>query len=464
MRRPAAGTGHRRGPRRRPPRLRPQRDAATRLDALDTADLTTDLRAVFAASYGALPPQAAHLFRLLGTAPGPDISLPAAAALAGLATAQARPLLRLLDAAHLVREHQPGRYRMHDLLRLYAAERCRDVDGEPALAAAVQRLLDFCLRTAYTGDRLLDPQRPADPGPQPAPGPAHPLTDAAAALAWFDAEHSCLLAVQRRAEEHGWHLRVWQLAWATSSYHWQRGHLQAGFHTWQAGLAAAERLDDPAALAIAHRLLARSLTPLGRHPDAVTHLEQALALFEQGGAATDQAHTHQTLAWVWGQHGDDRRALAHATRALSLHRELGNTTWEADALNLAGWYSAKLGDHGQARTLSLQALVLYRRHGNRNGEAATLDSLGYVAFLSAAHPTALRHYRQALALFRELGNAAYAADTLAHLGETHEALGEHAAAEDAWRQALDLYRQQQRTREARCVEQQLAALRTPAIR
>ncbi|MEV0460150.1 ATP-binding protein, partial [Catellatospora methionotrophica] len=440
------------------------RDAATRLDALDTADLTTDLRAVFATSYEALPPPAARLFRLLGTVPGPDIGLPAAAALAEDEPGRIRLQLRLLDAAHLLQEHQPGRYRMHDLLRLYAAERCRDEDGAPARSTALGRLVDFYLRTGYAADRLLDPLRPEEPGQQPPPGPSHPLPDANAALAWFDAEHSCLLNAQRRAAEHGWHPRVWQLAWAMSSYHWQRGHLQAGFQTWQAGLAAANQLGAPGPLAIAHRLLARSCTLLGRHAEAVTHLDQALTLFEAADAPTDQAHTHQTLAWVWGQQGDDARALAHATRALTLHRELGNTAWEADALNLAGWYSARLGDHGQAHALSLRALALYRRHGNRNGEAATLDSLGYVAHLSAAHPTALRYYRLALALFRELGNHAYTADTLTHLGETHRALGEHAAAEDAWRQAVDLYRTQQRTRDMRRVEELLATLRSPAIR
>lgn len=439
-------------------------DVATRLDALDAADLTTNLRAVLAASYRSLPPEAAKLFRLLGLAPGPDIALPAAAALGDLNPTQARPLLRSLENAHLIQEHQPGRYRMHDLLRLYAGElACRD-DSEQTRHAALQRLVHFYLRTAYAGDRLLDPNRPQAHTDQPLPdGAMHPLRDAAAALAWFDAEHTCLLSAQRCAAQHGWHRQVWQLAWALSTFHWQRGHLHADLSVWQAGHTSAAQLGEPVLQALAHRLLGRSCARLGRHADALDHLDKALALFTHAGAVTDQAHTHQTLAWVWGQQGDDDRALAHATKALTLHRALGHTTWEADALNLAGWYNAKLGKHAQASALSEQALMLYRQHDNRNGEAATLDSLGYIAHISGVHATALRYFQEALVLFGELGNQAYAADTLAQLGEAHRALGHRAEAEAAWRQALDLYRAQQRTHDARRVEDLLSSLHASVI-
>lgn len=62
------------------------------------------------------------MFRLLGLHPGPDIAVPAAASLAGTSLAQARGDLRELARAHLIIERVPGRYAMHDLLRVYAAE------------------------------------------------------------------------------------------------------------------------------------------------------------------------------------------------------------------------------------------------------------------------------------------------------------------------------------------------------
>ncbi|MFD0495965.1 AfsR/SARP family transcriptional regulator [Streptomyces rhizosphaericus] len=96
---------------------------AAQLDVFDTGDVSGDLRGVFAASYRALAPETAQVFALLGLAPGPDISLRAAAALIGQPVPRTRALLRSIEAAHLVRQGPPDRYHMHDLVRLYAMER-----------------------------------------------------------------------------------------------------------------------------------------------------------------------------------------------------------------------------------------------------------------------------------------------------------------------------------------------------
>jgi DNA-binding SARP family transcriptional activator len=95
-----------------------------RLDALTAGeDPGTAVRSVLSWSYRGLPPAAARLFRLLGLHPGPDISVPAAAALAGTSTTDAARLLETLADIHLLEETAPGRYHLHDLLRAYAAER-----------------------------------------------------------------------------------------------------------------------------------------------------------------------------------------------------------------------------------------------------------------------------------------------------------------------------------------------------
>ena len=98
------------------------RDESTRLDALDTGELATNLRAALSCSYGALSDEAARAFRLLALAPGPDIGVFALASLIDQPLGRVRALLRQLVNAHLVHEHVPGRYRMHDLVRLYATE------------------------------------------------------------------------------------------------------------------------------------------------------------------------------------------------------------------------------------------------------------------------------------------------------------------------------------------------------
>jgi DNA-binding SARP family transcriptional activator len=65
-----------------------------RLDLLQAAgDPLTSVRAVFSWSYQQLGAGPARMFRLLGIHPGPDISVPAAASLAGVAEADARHVL-----------------------------------------------------------------------------------------------------------------------------------------------------------------------------------------------------------------------------------------------------------------------------------------------------------------------------------------------------------------------------------
>ncbi len=436
------------------------REAAGRLDALDAGDITADLRAVFATSFHALDGPAAEVFGLLGLVPGPDIGTPAAAALTALPVPRVRALLRTLEAAHLVQQHAPDRFRMHDLVRLYAAERGQLDHGAEARTAALQRLIDFYLHTAHTGERLLSPHRPPIDPDGPAPGSASsPLTDTAAALTWFEAEHPCLLAAQTLAAEQGWHRQTWQLAWSLDTFHSRRGHLRDHLATWRTALTAAEQLGDPACQALAHRGLGRARSLTSEYAVALDHLHKALTLFEQTGDITGQAHTQRALAWTWGQQRDHQQALTHAERSLRLHRTLGNPAWEANALNAVGWHNAQLGHYEQARPSCEQALALIRQvgHPDRDGEADTLDSLGYIAHHTAQYVQALDYYRQALALFHDMGNTYEEANTQVRLADTHHALGRHDEARHAWHQALHLYRAQRRTAEAQHIQDRLGA-------
>ncbi|MDX3645829.1 hypothetical protein P1P70_41910, partial [Streptomyces sp. MB09-02B] len=98
------------------------RQAPRVLDAFVAPGGTPDLRAVLTRSYRRLPAEHARLFRLLSPHPGPDLDAETAAALAGLPVRRARQVLDGLADAHLVREHTPGRYTQHELLRALAAE------------------------------------------------------------------------------------------------------------------------------------------------------------------------------------------------------------------------------------------------------------------------------------------------------------------------------------------------------
>ncbi|KAA6223629.1 tetratricopeptide repeat protein [Streptomyces albofaciens JCM 4342] len=433
------------------------RDHTTRLDELDAGEIPLNLRAAFSSSYHALSPEAAVLLGLLGLAPGPDISLPAAASLAGLPKARVRALLRELETAHLVSQPAPGRYRLHDLIRLYACDQAHRHQAEGRRDGALRRLVEFYLHTAYAADQLLDPHRESVVLDPPAEGClSHPLPDEAGALAWLDAEHPCVMAAQRLAVERQWHTLVWQLAPTLHTYHWRRGRLPDQVAVARAGLTAALCLGDPAIEAPAHRLLAESCALAGRHTEALEHLNEALTLAESSHDLPSQAHTHRVLGWAWGQQGRIGPALDHATRSLGLFQTIGDEEWEARGLNQSAWYSAQLGHYEQAAAYGDKALLLHRRHGNGNGEALSLSVHAYLGLRTGRYTDVLENGRRALTLFREIGNTFHEALLLEGIGQAHAALGQAAEAGEAWRQALELYRTQHRTEEAERLQRRLA--------
>jgi tetratricopeptide (TPR) repeat protein len=416
-------------------------EAGSRLDALSAGGPTIDVRAVFSSSYTALSPAAARQFRLFGLDPGPDISGPAAASLAGRPSSETRRLLAELTRANLLTEHAPGRYTFHDLLRAYAADLSHTHDTDAQRRAALRRLLDHYLHTAHAADRIMNPARdPITLGlvrPSAGANPEH-LDGHRDALAWLAAERSTLLATLHRAAETGLDTRAWQLAWAIDTFLYRQGHWHDLTAAWQAALDAADRLGDPPAQAYAHRVLAAAHIRLGRYPDAHTHLLNALDLFAQAGDRVGQAHTHSHLAGVWERQGRSDQALGQAQQALDLYRAAGYRRGQADALNAVGWCHAMLGDHTQALAHCQQALSLLQQLGDRYGQAGTWDSLGYAHHHLNHHTEAADCYRHALDLFRDVGDRYYEADTLIHLGDTHHAAGQPAAARTAWRQGLAL--------------------------
>ncbi|ONI89655.1 hypothetical protein ALI144C_04455 [Actinosynnema sp. ALI-1.44] len=427
------------------------------LGALEDEDPGASLPAALSWSYRALSADQQMMFGLLAVAPGADITLPAAASLIG--HPEARKLVLELEKASLLNRVGRGRYAMHDLIRRYATDIADHQVPKEAREQALRRVVDFYLHTAHAADLLLDPHRPPVELDPRAPGCLpEPLSGHAAALAWFDAEHSALLAAQHAATTHRWHRAVWHLAWTMGTYHDRRGRGHDRLAVWQSGLAAADRLADPAAQIRAHRVLGYACAEVGRHNESIEHLRQSLALAEGHRDHTNQAHTHRLLARAWGQRGDNRQAREHAAHALDLYRTLDNPVWEAEALNEMGWHAARLGEYEQARDHCRDALSLHRRHDNPDGESYAQDSLGYIAHHTGRYREAVEHYQLALTLLRQLGYTYEVANTLDGLGDSHLALGEHDQARVTWREAQELYRAQQRHDEADRLQRKLGAL------
>ncbi|WP_337822442.1 AfsR/SARP family transcriptional regulator [Amycolatopsis sp. A1MSW2902] len=427
----------------------------TDVSALDDGDAS--VAAVLSWSLRALPPQHAEVFELLGLAPGPDISVRAAANLTGLSPNATAAILLALERVSLVEQDAPGRYRMHDLVRLFA--RTHTSLSAEARTAALVRVIGYYTGTALAGNRVLHPHGVLPPGidtghDHPYP---HPPASTGEALDWFDADHDCLLDAQRVASAHGWHEPAWQIALALTAYHYRRGFLHEDLAVWPIAVQAADALGTSETRVLAHRRYGLACARGARHDDALAHLAEALDLADRGEDQRVRAIIEHDLAQTWELHGDQRAALEHAQRSLELFRPLGNPVWEAQAQNGVGWYLTLLGQHEQARPHCERALQLYRT-ANHPAVADVLDSLAHIAHHTGRHIDAIEHYREALALYRESGNTYLEADTLEHLGHTHRAMGDSAEARSVWQLALDLFRAQGRFAEVNGVETALARL------
>ncbi len=379
------------------------------------------------------------MLRLLSAHPGPDISVPTAASLAGVPGRQAARQLAELADASLVSQDGAGRLSLHDLVRLYAAERAQQGDGWAERDEATDRMLDHYLHTGHAAARLLRPGR--DPitlePPSPGTAPEH-LAEVKAAMSWFEAEHQVLIAVAGHAFTAGRDERAWKIAWTLIDYLSFRGHWHDLLAVWTTALAAADRLGDPALRARSHHYLARVSAELARYDDADTHYRHALELFGQLGDNIWRANLHLGLAVTLDRQGQSGPAADQARQALELFTAAGHEVGEAEALNGLGWYLARLGDYEQTRRYCQRALAIARRAGHRRIEADALDSLGYAHHHLGQHPDAITCYQQALDIARELGYRYQQAEALNHLGDAQHATADLEAARTAWREALTI--------------------------
>jgi DNA-binding SARP family transcriptional activator/tetratricopeptide (TPR) repeat protein len=414
-------------------------DARGRLDALEVGDAVTNVRAVLSWSYDQLSEPAARMFRLLGVHPGPDISLSAAASLAGMARPEAGAALRELTRTHMVAEYLSARFTFHDLLRAYAADQAERRDPEPELRAAAHRVLDHYLHTAMAAARRFSPLRSQLQLTTPQPGvlPAD-VVDKDQAMAWFDAEVPVLLALIAYADANGFDTYAWQIPWTLGPFFNRRGRWRDYIASQETALAAARRLGDTLALAHAHHLLGHVQSQVGEYDAADPNFRKALDLFRELGDRGNEAVVLNGLAGMLEKQERYQEALAVELDALRMLKAVGHWWTQATLENGVGWLYAHLGQYDRALTHCQRALSLHRDSGHRGGTADTLDSLGYVYLHLGDMAQAKAHYTRAIEAYREIGSPFGEGNSLAGLGDALLAEGDAKAAERAWHQSVDI--------------------------
>ncbi|ATY16999.1 SARP family transcriptional regulator (plasmid) [Amycolatopsis sp. AA4] len=413
------------------------RESRDRLRSMDVGDACVDLSAVFSWSYRTLSAAAARMFRLLSLHPGPEVSVPAAASLAGNGLDQARSALSELGRAQLLAETGTGRFACHDLLRAYSAQTAREDETEQARHAALHRMFDHYLHTAHTAALLLNPfaDRLSPAAPRHGAEVAE-LANDARAWQWFAAERPVFPGVVDCAVDAGFDAHAWQFACSVADFCIRAGHWTQTVAVQLVAIAAAERAGDPEGQARSLRELGRAYVRLARYRDAKAAAVRALALDESLGDPLGQARSHTTLGIVAYLQGDYQEAIERDRVAYELFGAAGHRAGQADALNGIGWMLAKLGRHAEALRYCTRSLELQQTAGNTHGEADTWDSLGCIHHRLGEHQIAVACYRSALDLYQKAGARHPQANTLIRLGDTRQAAGDTQAARRSWRRAL----------------------------
>lgn len=405
------------------------RDERHRLDELRMGDLA--VRASVNLSYDLLTPAAALAFRRLGLL-GP-VRWPGWVVGALLGRESADDVLDTLVDAHLVELVGPDetgapRYRLHDLLRCYAAELASTEAGARGavarvLAGYVERasaaaagMPYFGVLPAWSGAPMADP------------------------VAWFDAERHTGVAAVALAESCGLTGLAWRLATAFAPYFDLRGRQDDWQRTHEIALTAARRAGDTQGEAIVLRNLGQVALYRDGYADARAAFEESHRLFDRAGDDRGAAIALAGLGTVLRIAGEHDRALDCCHRALALFARVADRHGEAVARLAAGSVWLALGCLAPAGRWFADAYELSAAIGDRHREAHALKRMAELHQLRGDLAAARSHIARALAIFNDLDDEHCVGYTNQSLGELCLRSGELTDAGRLLAAALELHR------------------------
>jgi tetratricopeptide (TPR) repeat protein len=417
-------------------------DTRHRLDRLQVGDLV--VRASFQLSYQALLDSeggilAARTFRLLGLLDGPDVGIPVAAALVDRPPVEVETVLEQLTDAHMLESPVPGRYRLHDLLRLYAREQANEQERPSARRAALRRALRCYLATTRRANRLMQPPD-LGRGIGSEAGSVQ-FDDPRDARAWLDAERVNLLSAARQVSAEADALAVMTVDLAEALF-W---YLQAsGF--WADWLAVNElavevtrRLGDRQGESQSLSDLAGAHHRLGRVSEAIVGLESALEIHRESGDRIKEALVLSNLGIVYRDASRFEEAISCCERSREISRDQSDPYGEAVTLNTLGKIYHELERFDEAISAYGQSLGIFEDSSNRYGQGNVLANLGEVCRVAGRTAEAVECCERSLRLFREVGDRSDEAEALLRLGRALAALGERERAREAWRESLAIF-------------------------
>ncbi|WP_157777977.1 AfsR/SARP family transcriptional regulator [Nocardia terpenica] len=378
----------------------------------------TTVESVFRYSYRQLDAELARAFVIVAVPDAPDLSLGAIAALLERDRAEAERLCETLVDLGMLQSPQLGRYRYHDLLRLFARTLFAEVDLEPA--PVLERLAEFCLATMKNIVDLRDSGVGRQHFAETAV-PGERFTDERECAAWVAGERFGLVALYRQAAtganartvtlaidlalllavsgDGGEHLPQVAQAMDDLSAVAARGGDRRAMARAQVAAATARlvgagdmrvtvplgnaaavlrELGDRAAAITAEQMMGTAAAYQGLVDVAVEHYRRAMGLVQPESGRWAQGMGWATIARAYCDAGRADDAEAAAERALAIAREVGSLRLESMALQELGFAHSLRQENPAALELCVEALRVARRAGRRHQEGWALSRLAEV--------------------------------------------------------------------------------------
>lgn len=454
-------------------------DQRRRLDELQLGNLAVET--TIGLGYRQLSVEEAHAFRLLSLVDTPDLPLFAVAALLGVDEDSAEDLAESLIEASMLEAHTPGRYRFHDLLRLFAQRQNEHIGDKEEQTAALLRLMDLLLATVYGAARELElGDELPDPLHVPRISAAAPEGGSRGIRDWLNSARSLILgaidaafswaglaipatdlvvALTAVLEERGLTQRLSEIlnsAATTAQYQaeldllarirYSQGELCAMAGEFQEAETAYREtlvllgLNDMTRLrALASVRLAFVVSLTGRSGEALPLYEQALENSRSSGAVQTEARILANMARDYVRSGQPEAGVRSARTAVEVARQSGSTPTLADAFYQLGVVLDETGTPGEAVDQLREALTLYRSQQNQLRECYSLARLAAGLLAIGRDSEAAETAGESLSMARELDAAYCQGLAKAALGEALLRLGQRADGLERLHEAHELF-------------------------
>ncbi|GAA0948178.1 hypothetical protein GCM10009554_45530 [Kribbella koreensis] len=411
-------------------------DERRRLDQLEDHEL--GVRASFDVSIDDLAAgpsdreqRAAGAFALFGVPDGPDLTVEVAARLLDCDEHAALDALEDLCNLHLIESLAPRRYRLHDLLRMYARERAHASVSPELQAAVITRILDLYASAAWQSIELAFPRSGRLPwyrAQPPIVNGGRKYEDGGAALSWLDGQRPHLVALvsqgARTADVPV--VAVIRLVIGLHTFYATRGHWLDCLRIFRTAL---EIVDDPQAEAHIRSDLGLVLFDLARsgagHPDdSIAELHRSRDLFESAHDLVGEALALANLSHVLDLNGNYQQAINAGRQALTLYRELDDAPGATIAHINIGNSQGRLGQAAAQRASYDEAIALSTQNNAHHHLAIALLGSG-VAYQQAGDlASSATHLHQAATNFKTLNDQLSLAEALDELGVTLRLAGD----------------------------------------